>query len=149
GKGLEQQFVAYLNWLKDEGNAMEETAIQLFSDAAFFVKRQDWSQLVADTVKNFHNCISDWTVDYDSMLETWSSIPAQDDERNKANALRYQLEVMHGLTVIEALGDRQFLPRYGFPIGVLKLKVIAADDELHKGKVREEDQFRLERPGLL
>lgn len=52
----------------------------------------------------------------------------------------------------EALADRQFLPRYGFPIGLQKLQVIAPDESTRDGnrvKIREEDQFRLERPGLL
>lgn len=52
------------------------------------------------------------------------------------------------MTVIEALADKQFLPRYGFPISVQKLRVlIPAEDG--SGKTREEDQYRLERGGLL
>ena len=62
---------------------------------------------------------------------------------------------MHGWScseVIEALADEQFLPRYGFPIGLLRLRVLAvteSDKPDGKPYVREEDQYRLERPGLL
>ena len=52
------------------------------------------------------------------------------------------------LTVIEALADRQFLPSYGFPIGLQKLRVIAPDDR-DRNRFREEDQFRLERSGIM
>ncbi len=52
------------------------------------------------------------------------------------------------MTVIEALSDRQFLPSYGFPIGLQKLRVITPDKE-KPGKYREEDQYRLERSGLI
>ena len=66
----------------------------------------------------------------------------------QANAIRYQLKLLWELTVIEALPDRRFLPRYGFPIGLQKLRVIAPDEK-EKGRYREEDQYRLERSGLL
>ena len=58
----------------------------------------------------------------------------------------------HEKTVIEALADKQFLPRYGFPIGLLRLRVLAvteSDKPDGKPYVREEDQYRLERPGIL
>ena len=34
----------------------------------------------------------------------------------------------HEMTVIEALVDEQFLPCYGFPIGLLRLRVLAVTD---------------------
>jgi DEAD/DEAH box helicase domain-containing protein len=52
------------------------------------------------------------------------------------------------LTVIEALSDQQFLPSYGFPIGLHRLQVLAADEK-KPSRVREEDQYRLERQGVL
>ena len=58
----------------------------------------------------------------------------------------------HEMTVIEALADEQFLPRYGFPIGLLRLRVLAvteSDKPDGKPSVREEDQYRLEHPGVL
>lgn len=58
----------------------------------------------------------------------------------------------HEMTVIESLADQQFLPRYGFPIGLLKLRVLSVtepDTPDAKPYVREEDQYRLERPGIL
>src|SRR5260370_28498318 len=40
------------------------------------------------------------------------------------------------------------MPRYGCPIGTQRLRVIIAD-ERHPDKYREEDQYRLERSGLV
>src|SRR5207248_3964779 len=68
--------------------------------------------------------------------------------RAQANALRYQMAALYEMTVIEALADRQFMPRYGFPIGLQRLKVLVPD-ERNQGVCREEDQYRLERSGLV
>ncbi|MFQ3591212.1 MAG: DUF1998 domain-containing protein [Chloracidobacterium sp.] len=65
-----------------------------------------------------------------------------------ANAIHYQLKQLYNLTVIESLSDCQFLPRYSFPIGLINLKVIEPDPDDPR-RVREEDQFRLQRSGLL
>jgi hypothetical protein len=54
-----------------------------------------------------------------------------------------------GMTVIEALADRQFLPRYGFPIGLMKLEVQELRDDGSGRDRKKEDQYRLQRRGLL
>lgn len=146
--GLDQQFMAYLDWLKSSNPQVEETASQLFSDTGFYSKMESWNQLLDETKAKFQASVEQWVEDYASLLEAWKEISSANDEQKKANAIRYQLRTMSEITVIEALADRQFLPRYGFPIGVLKLKIIVPDDQ-RPGRVREEDQFRLERPGLL
>jgi hypothetical protein len=46
-----------------------------------------------------------------------------------ANAIRYQLKIFWDLTVIEAFSDQQFLPSYGFPIGVQGLQVLLPDED--------------------
>ena len=103
-----------------------------------------WAELIDDVAKAFETACADWQRDYDALLEQWKRA----GRRNQANALHYQLRLRRNTTVIEALADRQFLPRYGFPIGVLKLRV-ARPDENNPSRIREEDQFRLERQGLL
>lgn len=82
-----------------------------------------------------------WQNIYLGLLAQWKS--ARDS--NEANALYYRLDALAEMTVIETLGDRQFLPSYGFPIGLQKLKV-------HDGNNRSryaEERYRLERSGLL
>jgi len=69
-------------------------------------------------------------------------------ERAMARALHKQLGTLATTTVIEALSDRQFLPKFGFPVGLHRLKVMVPDDDL-PGRLREEDSIRLERASLL
>ena len=148
GAGLDQQFISYLKWLKKNNSQAESSAEQLFSDTGFFKKSSNWDQLITETEEYFKRSVGEWRLDFNSLLQTWNEIPAKNDDQKKANFIYYQLRTLSEITVIEALGDKQFLPRYGFPIGVLKLKVIVPDENI-KGKIREEDQFRLGRPGLL
>src|SRR6185437_12605577 len=91
--------------------------------------------------------IRDWSSDFDLMSASWLNA-INENNRPQANAIRYQLKILAELTVIEALADRQFLPRYGFPIGLQKLRVIEPDAN-NRDRIREEDQFRLERSGIL
>jgi hypothetical protein len=64
--------------------------------------------------------------------------------------IRHQLKTLADTTVIEALADRQVLPRYGFPIGMLKLRVAVPEEGgTKRPRVRDEDRYRLERGGLL
>ena len=143
--GLDQQFLAYLVWLR-KSQTHHQAASELFGDTAFY--KQEWNVLVEETQQYFQDAVKEWKKDYGLLLQAWHDIPASQDQQRKANALRYQLQTMHDVTVIETLADKQFLPRYGFPIGVMQLKVIVPDED-KKGRVREEDQFRLSRPGLL
>ena len=71
--------------------------------------------------------------------------------RRRANQIRFQLlELGQESTVIEVLADRQFLPRYGFPIGLQPLRVLRASNRPGREKYAESDPaFRLERSGLL
>ncbi|MDE2684061.1 MAG: DEAD/DEAH box helicase [Chloroflexota bacterium] len=108
----------------------------------------DWPSLLDSVGAEFVEACSRWQRDYDILLEQWEIT----DNRGQANALRYQMNQRRNTTVIEALADRQFLPRYGFPIGVLKLRVDVEEpgrNHSEQTRIREEDQFRLERPGLL
>src|SRR2546426_10388441 len=108
------------------------------------VQVAEWSALPQAVVDNFGEAVQSWRSDYDNLLLSWHV----SEQKPQAHAIRYQLSALYELTVIEALADRQFLPHYGFPIGVHKLRVIAPDEE-RPGKIREEDQYRLERGSLL
>ena len=80
-------------------------------------------------------------------------VPAQHrlaQTRALANRVRYQLvEAAYERTVIEVLADRQFLPRYGFPIGIQPAPGPEGGRTLGGKYAAEDASFRLERPGLL
>lgn len=151
-RGLEGHFLSYLYWIRDWGENEYRSALQrLLQRTGAISVLDDWSAFFNTVIDSFANAVADWREEYDAMLRTWlfvdtNTIP---HATAQANALRYQMRALYETTVIEALADRQFLPRYGFPIGNQRLRVIVPDETKGGKKYREEDQFRLERSGLL
>ena len=121
-----------------------EAAGRLLAGTGIANLANDVGGLLQSVHDQFDQTVKDWNEDYDQLQRAWNEA----GDRRQATAIRHQLKLLWELTVIEALADRQFLPRYGFPIGVQKLRVIPPDEK-DSERVREEDQFRLERPGLL
>ena len=145
--GLESQFISYLCWIRDWGEDTLRPIIErLMRETGLEGVVDDWQGLLNETLAAFQTAIAAWRFDYDNLFWTWCE--TEDDHRAQLNAINYQLGMHYEVTVIEALADRQFLPHYGFPIGVHKLRVIAPDAS-RPGRVREEDQYRLERGSLL
>ncbi len=149
--GLEGHFLSYLHWTRDWGESELRPSLQrLFRHTGAKDELNDWNCFFNTVIDDFATAIADWREEFDAMLQPWLFIDANSiaHAAAQANALRYQLRALYETTVIEALADRQFLPRYGFPIGNQRLRVIVPD-ETKSGKYREEDQYRLERSGLL
>lgn len=149
GQGLAGQFRRFLIWLRDSDKSSIRTKIEILADQTSFSHRlEDWVAFIDTALKSFEEIIDDWKSDYDHLFQDWKNISGvHTSDRGYANSIHYQLMTLHQLTVIECLSDKQFLPRYGFPIGVLQFKIIVRDQRTNR--IREEDQFRLERPGLL
>ena len=152
GDGLKEDFRRYLQGLADSDGDSIKAAVQAIAEGtefhAIMESRDEWRRFLDDALALFDRIIADWKADYRELLTTWEGIEdGETSARSFANRIRYQLSSLYELTVIETLADRQFLPRYGFPIGVLALRVFGPDDRT--GKSRQEDQYRLERPGLL
>ena len=142
---LRSQFVDFLDKSKQQiSGEIAEQVKDLLVGTPFSKSPIDWGTFIDDVRAAFDDACSDWQGDYDSLLEQWK----QAGGFSQANALHYQLRLRSEMTVIEALSDRQFLPRYGFPIGVMKLRVVSPEERT-SGRSREEGQFQLERQGLL
>jgi len=157
--GLEARFVDYLYWARDWNAGDDGLAPRLrdlYAGTPLLGLLDEWESFFDRVISDFAGAIQDWREDYDNLRLAWDSV--DDDSENAtrmANAIRYQMSALYNTTVIESLADRQFLPRYGFPVGLQKLKVIvparpgnAHEDSNRRGNIREEDQFRLERSGL-
>ena len=111
----------------------------------------DWAGLFDEVIATLNAALAEWNGDFQALYDAWTEAasvqPVTAASRRQANAIGYQLRLLWNLTVIEALSDQQFLPSYGFPIGVHRLQVLDKDEKT--GRVREEDQYRLERAGVL
>jgi hypothetical protein len=148
GSGLDGQFEAFLNWLRQNGASIQGVFESLFAGTTVVGGAMVWGKLIDDVREAFLSAVGSWTSEYGRLLAAWNGTsPSQQNAESQANAIWYQLRALYETTVIEALADQQFLPRYGFPIGVHRLRIIEHDKET--GRLREEDQFRLERRGLL
>ena len=151
--GLAGEFLAFLDWAETpEGMSRLAGPLRtLLHDTPALAGLDRWDGFIRDVRREFGRAIDEWRRDYDSVLVAWKEIAGDGPaDRARANALRYQLDTLTDTTVIEVLADRQVLPRYGFPIGMLKLRVtVAKPDRTGRDRVRDEDQFRLERGGLL
>ncbi len=149
--GLEEQFVEYLCWIRDQGEVEMRPHLEyLLQRTGAAVLLRDWSAFLNGMINDFTSAIYHWRAEFDTMLNVWQQIDATKTPhyRAQANALRYQMSALYETTVIETLADQQFMPRYGFPIGTQRLRVIIPD-ERYSDRYREEDQYRLERSGLI
>jgi hypothetical protein len=142
---LQSNFLRYLDWLAQHGqDTVAKDVEQLFKGTPLEDRQENWQILCQNTAQQFKDVIENWSNNYKTMLTAWR----ETDNRSQGNAIRYQLQALHELTVIESLSDQQFLPRYGFPIGLHKLKVLEPDSKKSSG-YRSEDQYRLERSSIL
>lgn len=155
-KSLAEQFQAFLTWAAgSEAEQLRRRASHLLKETPFasHADAPTWPALVAQVQACYSKAIAEWRATYESLLDAWRQADdSTGNSRRQANALRFQAMAFHEMTVIEALADEQFLPRYGFPIGLLRLRVLTvseSDKPDAKAYVREEDQYRLERPGIL
>ncbi len=123
--------MTWLAHVRSDRGELREAVLRLFSGTVLHIE-SEFDQAEA----TFTEAVQRWMDDYDPLIETWreAARPSQ------AAAVRYQAMSLYQTTVIESLSDAQFLPRYGFPIGLLKLRVVVKEDR----QVREEDQFRLD-----
>ncbi|MHB8879263.1 MAG: DUF1998 domain-containing protein [Myxococcaceae bacterium] len=92
------------------------------------------------------DALARWLAEFDRLGAAWRYATTNDGKR-LANRLRFQMLSLTTETVIAQLADAGFLPRYGFPLGLLSLQVQEGDQKggRHSGTSR----YRLERPGVL
>jgi hypothetical protein len=107
-----------------------------------------WNDFLEQVASSFLAATQTWTEDYNDLYKRWDA----SNDRETCNAIRRQLHILARAYVIEILAERQFLPRYGFPIGLMKLRVNNQSDNNQSGGRTvwaSEGKFRLERPGIL
>ncbi len=112
----------------------------------------DWPAFLAGVIGRLATALSEPADDLERLRRDYDAIPDDPgpDQRNrrKAWAIQSQLETLGNVTVIETLADRQFLPRYGFPVGVHRL-LVKVPRKSNDPRLRVEERFRFDRPALL
>lgn len=120
---LAEAFENYLQWL--EHSAPNEVSVflgALWAGTAASHFLANWSANVAALRLEFCEAVRHWREDYQALLNSWEEVkPHAQNSKRRANAICNQLANYYSRTVIESFGDAGFLPRYGFPIGLLKL----------------------------
>lgn len=145
-------FATFLEDMRQNGNdRMRRQAERLLKDTGLEDTSLDWTLLLEEAIEQFNSAVNKWHADYDPLIEAYTELLNERQRTrevlSQAWAIYYQARKLREVTVIEALADRQFMPRYGFPIGVQKLNVLSYDDQ--RDRAINEDQYRLERPSLL
>lgn len=145
---LARQFEFWLDWVREQAPpSLVAGAGQIAAKTPVAAQLADWRTFLEQGKKDLAEGLERWRQDYEALFAAWMEIESEQLKR-KANALYHQLIVLWETTVIEALADAQFLPRYGFPIGLQRLRVVVPRADRANG-TRVEDRYRLERPGLL
>ncbi|MBW1788749.1 MAG: hypothetical protein JRK53_19360, partial [Deltaproteobacteria bacterium] len=117
-----------------------------------------WREFVSGARECYQDALSDWRDEVDSLRDAWNDIHAIDATARdvaQANAIRYQVQTLCELTVIEWFANKRFLPRYGFPINLQKLTVrqpIERESRTVSSHTRHstpDERFRLERSSML
>ncbi len=142
-KIIANQYLEFLESLADT-DEWHVSARALIADTA--LASGDLQILLADASSRFTALRDRWKSSYQPVLKAWEAIPNGDTDRAAfANRLHYELVAAHQITVVAALAEEQYLPRYGFPIGTMKLKVVGTDE---RHRAEEQEQYRLARGGI-
>ena len=142
-KTTANQYLEFLESLADT-DEWHVSARALVKDTA--LATTDLHSLLTDAGSSFRALRDRWISAYKPVLKAWEAIQNDDTDRAAfANRLHFELVAAHQITVVAALAEEQYLPRYGFPIGTMKLKVVATDE---KYRAEEQEQYRLARGGI-
>jgi hypothetical protein len=122
---LASQFALFLDHLVDDYERVRELVESLSAGTGFAAEARKWSTFLTGLAKRFANCVEDWSADYRRVIEQWEAEGRSGAAAAKfrMNALAHQARELRETTVVEEFGNRKFLPRYGFPIGLNSLVV--------------------------
>ena len=119
GSALAKQFGRYLDHLSAHPDGIADEVGVILKDARASVQLRDWSGFCAKVSERFNRAMQTWREEFQAFLDAWT----ETSERHQANFIHFQLEELNNRDVISFLAEHQFLPRFGFPLGVLQLRV--------------------------
>lgn len=119
GSALSVQFVRYLAHLSAHPEEIADEIGVILKGARANEQVRDWSRFCGRVSERFDQAVQIWRDEYQSFLDAWEDA----SDRVQANFVHFQLEELNNRDVIGFLAEHQFLPRFGFPLGVLQLRV--------------------------
>lgn len=131
-------FEAWLDELRRDPVPLRDNLRRIAAGTPTLALLDDWDRFLDETSKLAREAVNKWRQDWNEFAEVYDAA----ESKPFARAIRYQLNELANEPVISALANRQFLPRYGFPIGVHRLAVMNLND---KGRPVRDERFRLER----
>jgi len=138
-----EQFERFLDYLTVHADGVEQSVRRLLEFTPLESQLSNWPDVIHAVKKEFHAAWINWCDDYDGLTDEWKRLLEEaNPPKSTLNAIAYQARSLWRSTVIEELGTRRFLPRYGFPIGLQGLR-----SPLHLGGGK--DPVCLERQGIL
>lgn len=140
---LAAEFGLFLGHLKTDGEDVGRQAVALARGTGFETGVANWAAFIEGVQKRFSEGIAEWRGDYGRVMRQWV-VEAENmvnGQRMRMNALARQARELRSETVVEELGNRKFLPRYGFPIGLNSLLVNLGTNK--------DDRFKLQRDGAV
>ena len=122
GTALTEQFRHYVEYLATQPEVIVSDLQAILADARASKRLSDWPAFCHGLLCSFDEAIVEWREELNAFVKAWEGA----DQKPLANFLHFQIHELRSRQVIAHLADRQFLPRFGFPLGVLQLRV---DDE--------------------
>jgi DEAD/DEAH box helicase domain-containing protein len=144
GRSVARQFEDFLNYVAGHPEEYRERALTLLCGTPPADDLGEWSESIQKVRVAFNSVCDDWQHDYDGLINEWQSRLVEHEKQSlsQLNAIAHQAAALWNTTVIEELGTRQFLPRYGFPIGLQSLTV-------PQGPAYSKNPIKLQRDGIL
>jgi len=138
GKVIAEQFEFFLRFVGANPDFYQDSLGQLLSGTPITISVDT---IAASCSDEFHKSWINWSENYDRLITAWK-MRRDEGKTPVLNAIAHQANALWGKTVIEELGLRRFLPRYGFPIGLQSLTIPEDRDS-------SREPVSLERDGIL
>lgn len=125
GSALAEQFSRYLAHLSAHPEELADEISVILKGARASEQIRDWAGFCARVAERFEQAMQVWQDEYKTFLDAWMAA----SDRPQANFIHFQIEELNNRDVIGFLAEHQFLPRFGFPLGVLQLRVDDRDSD--------------------
>ena len=134
----------FLDYLEDAGNdAISNDVLTLCGEIPDLESR--WQVVIQEARTIFREIMDKWCGRFNDLGEFWNAQGTNEQAMRACGAVRKEGVAMVNDQVIEVLGNGLFIPRYGFPIDVMKLHDLNKPDQNGGEEGNESRRFKLER----